>query len=147
MLTHLIPLPRSKPVYLNDLAMDVFRSLRASTETDPAEPVFALDVTPGGVSMIFLRACRAAGIVDSHFHDLRHKAASWMRQRGASLDLIQKQLGHKDLRMTSRYAHVAAQQVRDAVNSLNSILSTRIRKGGRKKACSSFELNGVPDGI
>lgn len=124
-----INLPQSKngegrTVYLNELAMDVFRSLWPSTETDPAEPVFALDVTPEEVSMTFMRACRAAGIADFHFHDLRHTAASWMRQRGASLDLIQKQLGHRDLRMTSRYAHVATQQVRDAVNSLDSILST-----------------------
>jgi len=46
-----------------------------------------------------------------------------LRMQGVQLDLIQKQLGHKDLRMTSRYAHVATQQVRDAVNSLDSILS------------------------
>jgi integrase len=124
-----INLPQTKngegrTVYLNELAMDVFRSLWPSTETDPSEPVFGLDVTPEEVSMTFMRACRAAGIADFHFHDLRHTAASWMRQRGAPLDLIQKQLGHKDLRMTSRYAHVATQQVRDAVNSLDSILST-----------------------
>ena len=37
--------------------------------------------------------------------------------------MIQKQLGHKDLRMTSRYAHVEADHVREAVNALNTILS------------------------
>lgn len=130
-------LPQSKngegrTVYLNKLAMDVFSSLWPSTETQPEEPVFALDVTPEEVSMTFMRACRAAGVADFHFHDLRHTAASWMRQRGASLDLIQKQLGHKDLRMTSRYAHVGTQQVRDAVNSLDSLLST-LKATGQKK--------------
>ena len=128
LLNRCINLPQTKngelrTVYLNELAMDVFRSLWPSTETNPMEPVFGLDVTPEEVSMAFLRACKAAGVVDFHFHDLRHTAASWMRQRGVPLDLIQRQLGHKDSRMTARYAHVAAQQVRDAVNSLDPLLS------------------------
>jgi integrase len=95
--------------------------------------VFSLDVTPEEVSMTFMRACRAAGIADFRFHDLRHTAAAWLRQKGVQLDLIQKQLGHKDLRMTSRYAHVATEQVRDAVNSLDSLLST-LKAPEREKA-------------
>ena len=74
--------------------------------------------------MAFMRACRKAGIADFHFHDLRHTCAAWLRQKGVQLDLIQKQLGHRDLRMTARYAHVATQQVRDAVNTLDSITKT-----------------------
>ena len=58
-----INLPQTKngegrTVYLNELAMDVFRSLWPNTETDPPEPVFALDVTPKEVLMTFMRACR-----------------------------------------------------------------------------------------
>ncbi len=49
--------------------------------------------------MTFMQACREAGVMDFHFYDLRHTMASWMRQRGAPRDLMQKQLGHKDLRM------------------------------------------------
>jgi integrase len=47
-----------------------------------------------------------------------------MGRQGLPLDPIQKQLVHKDLRMTSRYGHAATQQVQDAVNILNPILTT-----------------------
>ncbi|MCK4816060.1 tyrosine-type recombinase/integrase [bacterium] len=35
---------------------------------------------------------------------MRHTFASYMRQRGADLDIVSKLLGHKNLRMTQRYA-------------------------------------------
>ncbi len=145
LLNRCINLPQSKngegrTVYLNELALDVFRSLWTNTDTVPEEPVFGLDVTPEEVSMAFIRACRSAGVEDFSFHDLRHTYATMLRMQGVQLDLIQKQLGHKDLRMTSRYAHVATQQVRDAVNSLDSILSnlkvTEEVKAGRNSAVS-----------
>jgi integrase len=125
---HCINLPQTKngegrTVYLNKLAMHVFSSLDLDMDMEPEQPVFALDVEPEELSMCFMRACRKAGILDFSFHDLRHTHATWLRQRGVPLDLIAKQLGHKDLRMTQRYAHIAATQVRDAVNRLDKILS------------------------
>src|ERR1019366_10458259 len=92
-------------------------SLPSST---PAEAGLAQLSSPA--SMSFMRAYRDAGIADFHFHDLRHTCAAWLRQKGVQLDLIQKQLGHKDLRMTARYAHIGTFQVRDAVNSLRTRL-------------------------
>ena len=44
-----------------------------------------------------------------------------MRQRGTELDVLASQLGHRDLRMTRRYARVAAVQVQQAVSGLDSI--------------------------
>ncbi len=111
-----------RTVYLNDLAVEVFRSVRLDTKTKPEHLVFVLDGAPEELSMAFVRACRKGGIADFRFHDLRHTHASWLRQNGTQLDVIAKQLGHKDLRMTTRYAHLGATQVRDAVNSLDAIL-------------------------
>ena len=37
--------------------------------------------------------------------------------------MIASQLGHRDLRMTKRYARIASAQVRDAVSGLDSVLS------------------------
>jgi integrase len=139
-----INLPQTKngegrTVYLNELALDVFRSLWPNTDTVPEEPVFGLDVTPEEVSMSFMRACRDAGVEDFHLHDLRHTHAAMLRQNDTQLDIIAKQLGHRDLRQTARYAHVAAQQVREAVDSLNPLLST-LKAPGAKKA---GEINRV----
>ena len=48
--------------------------------------------------------------------------STWLRQRGTELDVIASQLGHRDLRMTKRYARIASAQVRQAVNGLDSML-------------------------
>jgi hypothetical protein len=41
--------------------------------------------------------------------------------RGTDLDVIASQLGHRDLRMTKRYARIASAQVKQAVNGLDSV--------------------------
>jgi len=67
----------------------------------------------------FKAACRRAGIRDFHFHDLRHTFASQLVIRGASLKEIQELLGHTTMTMTLRYAHLAQEQKKTAVNLLN----------------------------
>ncbi|MGE0827174.1 MAG: tyrosine-type recombinase/integrase [Candidatus Binatia bacterium] len=48
---------------------------------------------------------KRAELSDVHFHDLRHTAASHLRMQGTDLLTLQELLGHKDGRMTKRYAH------------------------------------------
>ena len=48
---------------------------------------------------------KKAEIENLRMHDLRHTHATWMANSGADLALIQKALGHKQPRMTLRYAH------------------------------------------
>ncbi len=54
----------------------------------------------------FRDALAAAGIRNFRFHDCRHTAASYMAQHGASLLEIADTLGHRQLRMVQRYAHL-----------------------------------------
>jgi integrase len=56
----------------------------------------------------FRAAVKAAKLRDFKFHDLRHSAASYMAQDGASLLEIGTVLGHKSQQTTARYAHLAA---------------------------------------
>jgi integrase len=58
------------------------------------------------VSMAFRRACKRAGIDNLRFNDLRHDFATFLVNNGISLYQIQHALGHKDQRMSARYAHL-----------------------------------------
>jgi integrase len=80
------------------------------------------DVTPEAVTMAFHRVCEILNISDIRLHDLRHTFATWLRQGGTELDVIASQLGHRDLRMTKRYARIAASQVHQAVAGLDALL-------------------------
>jgi integrase len=69
----------------------------------------------------FKTALKRAGIVDFRFHDLRHTFASQVLLKGGSLKDIQELLGHKDISMTMRYAHLTQEHKRKAVNLLNGL--------------------------
>ena len=72
-------------------------------------------VTPDMVTTAFRRACESAGVTNFRFHDLRHTFASALVQRGVDLYRVQRLLGHRDGRMTQRYAHLAPENLREAV--------------------------------
>jgi len=61
---------------------------------------------PYATAKVFNQAVTAAGIRNFRFHDCRHCTASYMAQAGASLLEIADTLGHRQLRMVQRYAHL-----------------------------------------
>jgi integrase len=74
--------------------------------------------SPWRLSMAFKRACKRAGITNFRFHDLRHDFASNLVQKGNDVYVVQQLLGHKDGRMTQRYAHLRLENLRRAVETL-----------------------------
>ena len=64
-------------------------------------------------------AITKARLVDFHFHDLRHTYASRLVQGGVDLRRVQILLGHKSLKTTERYAHLAPEHLRQAVKVLD----------------------------
>ena len=52
------------------------------------------------------------------FHSLRHTYASWLLQKGESLEMVGQGLNHKDPRMTKRYAKFSLNNIRNAVKGI-----------------------------
>jgi integrase len=61
------------------------------------------------------KTCRTAGIVDLHFHDLRHEAGSRMLEAGWPIHHVQQMLGHADLKQTSTYLNVTRVGLQDSM--------------------------------
>jgi integrase len=66
----------------------------------------------GNVTKAFVNAVARAQLDDFRFHDMRHHFASWFVMRGGSLQALKEILGHRDLTMTLRYAHLAPDHLR-----------------------------------
>lgn len=54
----------------------------------------------------FTRACKDLGIVDLHFHDLRHEGTSRLFEAGFQIPQVALVTGHKDWKMLRRYTHL-----------------------------------------
>ena len=56
-----------------------------------------------------------------NFHSLRHTNASWLVQSGVSIYVVSKLLGHSNISTTEIYAHLRREDLRNAVNQLESL--------------------------
>ncbi|MDP7504601.1 MAG: tyrosine-type recombinase/integrase [Nitrospinota bacterium] len=65
------------------------------------------------------QASKRAGLRRVGWHVLRHSFASHLVVRGASIKAVQELLGHADIKMTMRYAHLSPDARRDAVRLLD----------------------------
>jgi integrase len=66
------------------------------------------------------RTCKRAGLREVGWHVLRHTFASHLVMRGATLKQVQELLGHTDIKVTLRYAHLSPNVKRDAVVLLDA---------------------------
>jgi integrase len=90
---------------------------------------------PWWVHDAFVDAVQRAGIKDLRFHDLRHEAASQLCMAGADLHTVATILGHSDLKVTQRYAHLTREHLHDAVAAMTEKIfgGTAPKKSGKVK--------------
>ena len=114
---------RTRDVPMTAQARDVLEALyEQNAAKDSSAYIFALsDGTPlksiGKETWKALMA--AADIRDFRFHDMRHDYASRLVMAGVDLYSVSKLLGHSDVSMTQRYAHLSPDYLKAAVSKLD----------------------------
>ena len=121
-----------KTIYLNTAALQVLAEL----DHDPENPhVIRGAITGGhliGLTRIWYRIRRRAGLEDVRLHDLRHTYASIGAGMGLSLPIIGKLLGHTQAVTTQRYAHLAASPMHEAAERIGATIAASL--AGRQEA-------------
>ena len=59
----------------------------------------------------YTTACKSAKLGHTKIHTMRHTCASWMVQRGVSIEKVNEVLRHSDIKTTMRYAHLSSVRV------------------------------------
>jgi len=78
----------------------------------------------------FENAMEAASIDDFTFHDLRHHFASWFVMRGGQLQALREILGHRDIKLTLRYAHLSPGHLRTEIDKTAAPINAQSTHGG-----------------
>lgn len=122
---------RPRSVLLNAKAREVLEELTARREEEDRtrESEFVFPSRAGtirghifDVRKPFMAACEAAGIEGLRTHDLRHSFATIAIMAGASLYDVQKLLGHSDISMTQRYAHMVDETLQRATDNVGQMI-------------------------
>ncbi len=69
------------------------------------------------------RIRREAGIEDVRLHDLRHTMASHAVMNGVPVPVVSRLLGHSNVQMTMRYAHLADRDIEAAAERLGAAMA------------------------
>ncbi len=114
----------ARQIEINDDLEEILKDIKQRNQLK-SEYVFCDEkgrhINAGRLDYAFEGSLKRAGIEDFTFHDLRHTFASHFVMRGGSLKGLQAILGHKDLTMTMRYAHLSTEHRRKEVNLLNGL--------------------------
>ena len=106
---------------LNTEAISVLTNWRHSAANTVSAYVFpgSVDRPLTTITKAWRGVRKAAALRDFHFHDLRHHFASRLVQSGVDLNTVRELLGHADLQMVLRYAHLAPAGLASAVEKVS----------------------------
>jgi integrase len=90
-------------------------------DSNDSSLIFCSEIKPDKPYCFFKqwnRVREEAQLVDFRFHDLRHTTASYLAQNGATLLEIADVLGHKQIEVTKRYAHLCIEHKSSLINKV-----------------------------
>ena len=125
-------------VQLNELAFDTLsRWHKQSKRVSPRNLVFPSPKTGkklDNCNSSWEALLKKAEIENFRWHDMRHDFASQLVMGGADLNTVRELLGHSDLKMTLRYAHLAPENKLQAVKILDRISQKAEALNDRERA-------------
>ncbi len=110
---------KTRHVPLNAIALQVLKDWKKTNQQN--EFIFINDKTGdtfGNVKTAWKNILKAAKIDNFRWHDMRHHFASKLVMAGVDLNTVRELLGHADIKMTLRYAHLAPEHKASAVAKL-----------------------------
>lgn len=123
---------KSRAIILNEKALNVLQELSVrkndTDRTRNSDYVFPARQGTKNRGYIFdlrktlANICAVARIENFHCHDIRHTYASLAVSSGADLYAVQRLLGHSDISMTQRYAHLSSHDLRIATQGVAELI-------------------------
>jgi integrase len=121
-----------KSLYLSAAAQEVLADI-SRVEGNPHVIAGSKEGAPrSDLKKPWAAVSRAAGLGGLRIHDLRHSFASFGAGASLGLPIIGKLLGHSQPATTARYAHLDADPVRRAANTIGATISAAM--GGHAEA-------------
>jgi integrase len=118
-----------KPIYLSAAAQALLVSL-PRIEGNPHIIAGAKDGAPrADLKKPWAAVTRVSGLKGLRLHDLRHSFASFGAGASLGLPIIGKLLGHTQAATTHRYAHLDADPLRRAVNTIGATIAAAMNGG------------------
>ena len=121
-----------KTVYIGAPTLEVLSRI----DRDPNNPFVITGRKPGthlvNLEKPWRRIRKRAGLDNVRLHDLRHSFASFGAGAGLSLPMLGKMLGHTQAQTTARYAHLAADPVKRAVDTVTADIAAAMNGEGRE---------------
>ena len=111
--------PKSNKERNIPLSDDIYAILKKDRELKDNYIFLDKMVSRFSLNRALKKACKRASVEIRGWHDLRHSFASKLANNGISLQVIQTLLGHSDLKMTQRYAHLEPLTLSEAIKTLN----------------------------
>lgn len=109
---------KTRHVPLNSIALNALKDWKKQSGGEVVFPGRDGKKTLDNVNKSWKAVLGAAQIKNFRWHDMRHHFASWLVMAGVDLNTVRELLGHSDLKMTLRYAHLAPEHKAAAVGLL-----------------------------
>jgi len=120
-----------KSIPISSAAGDIIRGIPRLVASPYVFPAARGDGHFQGLTKDWLAIRAEAGLSDVRLHDLRHTFASISIERGIPIAVLSRVLGHASITTTERYAHLADNPIRDAVDKISSALALSFSQGER----------------